>query len=146
VAVFLIRLRLRARRESAEEAAAPVNVREDAAELIRQLEQAGAAIDKKLESHLGELRGLLARVSAASADLDARMRLIEEPDGVYRGSGDTRPDDDAGRAAGRSSPRQTEVLRLGQQGIEPIEIARRTGMTVGEVELVLHLHAGRAEA
>ena len=42
-------------------------------------------------------------------------------------------------AAPQPDPRRAEVLRLAEQGIDLVEIARRTGMDVGAVELVLNL-------
>ncbi len=39
----------------------------------------------------------------------------------------------------RLEPQQGEVLRLHQQGLEMVEIARRLDLTVGEVELTLNL-------
>jgi hypothetical protein len=44
-------------------------------------------------------------------------------------------------AAQLKSPRHVEVLRLHRQGLDSIAIARKLQMDLGEVELVLRLHA-----
>ena len=40
-------------------------------------------------------------------------------------------------------PVHTEIMRLMQQGLDAVEIARRVSMNVGEVELVQNLHSRR---
>jgi len=143
--VFLIRFRFPVRRQdTGEDLSHTLTVRDDSSDMVRQLEQAGDVIDKRIESHMAELRKLLAQVSAASQDLDAKIRHINSSEGLYHGSPGLLSDD-KGEESTTANPQQAEVLRLSGQGVDAIEIARRTGMSMGEVELVLHLHASQSE-
>jgi len=79
----------------------------------------------ELECRLAELEQTLAETQAELIRL--RERLGERAGGPASGAG------------------VREVVRLGAQGLDAEEIARRVGRPVGEVELMLNLH-GRAGA
>ena len=103
--------------------------RRDAEELIAQLERLAADIDERLTERSRRVQDLLAEADARAAEL---RRLCVDP-AVLDGLG---PDAD---------PRRRDVLRLAADRVGPVEIARRTGLTVGEVELMIRLeHAAAA--
>ena len=100
----------------------------DAAELIRQLERLAKDIDARLGERSDRVRELLDEADARAAEL---RRLSVDP-AVLDGLG---PDAD---------PRRRDVLRLAAERLSPVDIARRTGLTVGEVELMIRLEHAAA--
>jgi len=128
-------------RDKAEES--PARVRQDAAALVRQLEEAAERIDRRIDARLGELSKLLAQAEAAAADLDGRLRHIHRPAPDTEGApGGTYQHEEAGLPTGQAALRHAHVMSLKEQGLDALEISRRTGMNLGEVQLVLNLHAG----
>ncbi len=81
----------------------------------------------------GDLEQRIRRLQKLIADADGRIdelrRLAaarEDDAGLYQPDG---PDEQA----------RAEIIRLGRQGLEAVEIARRMDVAVGEVELVINL-------
>ncbi len=90
--------------------------------LMSELEQLALRIDERIELRMSQLRQLL-------TEADERIAQIAEKC----------PEENV------LDPRDRYILRLNAQGVDPIEIARRMQMNVGEVELVVNLHASRLE-
>lgn len=96
----------------------------DVRSMLEELEQLADRIDARLNGKIQHLSDLL---NQAQGKID---RLEELSSRSARDEEDPeRPHDPAGR----------EVLRLWGQGLDPVEIARRMEMDVGEVQLVLRL-------
>jgi len=76
-------------------------------------------------------------------DVLDRMRryqelLAEADQRISRLERRAQTDEPADRPAKRR--RLEDITRLARQGVDPVEIARRTGTDIGEVELALNLH------
>ena len=135
-AVFglLLLVYLKARRASAapphDQAHAAARRLERLAASGAELEELAGRIDQELARRLSELRELLARIDGK---LDQLRRLADRP---AAGDGADAP-------APRESKRQ-EALRLAERGADPVEIARRLDMDVGEVQLLINIkrHGG----
>lgn len=96
----------------------------DADRLIGELEEKYRQIDRRLRERLAELERLLARAEQAAQGIQTPAPERHD-DGA-----DSQP---------RKPSRQEEVLQLSSRGMNEIEIARMTGMDVGQVRLILHL-------
>jgi hypothetical protein len=105
------------------------NLRSDVAELAGQLEDYARQIDQQVVQRLDRLEALLAEADGKEAEL---RRLLEAQ----------------GKAGADGTPRprggDDQVVALAAQGLDSVEIARRLGMEVGEVELMLNLHRSHA--
>jgi hypothetical protein len=97
---------------------------DEAAAMIRQLDRLGRDIDTRIAERAEGLRALLAKADHRIAEL----RRLSDP----------RPGQAADGAP--ADPRQRLILRLAGHRMDPVEIARRVGVDVGEVELVLSLY------
>ena len=86
---------------------------------------------------VAELRGLTAESERKMAErleqLAKRLASIDEEIAQLRRSAAL------ASCSARADPRRREILDLRRQGIDIIEIARRTNLDVGEVELILNL-------
>ena len=127
ILVAAVVLRLYARRQGRAGGTAGTSERgaqvgRDVEELIDQLDRLAADIDRRLEAREQRLRELL-------AEADERIAALRRLEAGPRSAG-------AGPPGGQ---RTEEILRLCRQQLDPVEIARRVGMDVGEVELVLNL-------
>ncbi len=111
-------------------------VHADVHELMGQLDALAGQIDERIELRLGELRQLMAEVDGKIAQGREAIDTHEPPhqSGIPVESHRATID-----------PRHEEILHLKSQGLDTIEIARRTQMNVGEVELVLNLHPARGQ-
>lgn len=95
----------------------------------------------RLRRQLDEIRGVLDEDLAARGDAlwdacrDADRRIAE-----LRRLTDSEPDSSKPSSSVGGGRKGQEILRLSRQGLEPVEIARRMKMPVGEVDLVLRLH------
>jgi len=101
-------------------------LRSDVAELAGQLEDFARLIDKTVDQRLGQLRSLL-------AEADSRIRQLERL--VADASGGQPPPAQAAQA--------DMIIAMAAQGLDSVEIARRLGIDVGQVELTLHLRRAR---
>ena len=90
-------------------------------QLRRELDTAGRRIDNQVELRMGELRRLLDQADLRIAQLRCHDSSSPGPSG-------------AGGAGSKD-----RVLQLSRQGQGPEQIARQTGLDVGEVELILNL-------
>ena len=121
---------------------------------MAQLHRFARDIDRRIEARLAELGDLLARAEeasarlrAATADADQERPPAPEP-APERGE-----EPPAGQALSQESPPAApgavghrEIRDLADQGLSSVEIARRVGRPVGEVELVLSIRrAGTAQ-
>lgn len=93
---------------------------------IRQLERIARRTEERLNSRMDELRRLLAQAERVIARVQAPP-------------GEAPPPDTDVAAPGLLEKQRDHVLRLRLQGLETIDIARRLGLPVGEVELTLKL-------
>jgi hypothetical protein len=103
---------------------APLGIRRlhaDVAELRQRVEAVRTDLTHDLPERLDALQEAVRRADERIAEL-RRLSAPAEPAGGQRG--------------GREGD---EILRLSRQGLEPVEIARRMKMPVGEVNLVLRL-------
>lgn len=106
--------------------------RKDLADLMGQLELAGQKLESRVDSRLQELRKLLAEAAAKAAELESLT--------------DSLPPHLSKRPIRAGKGRSDEVLSLCSQGLDAVEIARRTHMDVGEVELLLRLRRSQQSA
>ena len=96
---------------------------------IRRLDLIARRAQARVKAQVEELRRLLARAERLTGGVPAR-------------ASDAAPSaepEEAPLPAIVQSQRD-QVLRLSLQGLEPIDIARRMSMPIGEVELTLRLH------
>jgi len=132
-----IRLRGRPRARHQQQLPDEAYIRSEIQDMMDQLDRLGERIDQQAEVRVAELRRLLTQADSTIAKLRSMAGQLQ----ISIGQEET---------ASRSpvmppqSPepvgsRTNEVLRLELQGLDAIEIARRTGMTVGEVELIMNL-------
>lgn len=98
---------------------------QELADLMEQLENLALRIEERIDRRLEEVRQECDRATCKIAEL--------------RSLGAPKADSPAPRAPARSA----EALRLHRQGLSAVEIARQTGLDIGEVELVLNLHRPR---
>jgi len=123
--VVVLRQRTRPRRieGNQEEAASPDERMRDLEALADRLERLAARIERDLARQMQETRSLLTETERRTARL--RELLDGHEPGSYESSEETR--------------RKAEVVRLSRQGLDPVEIARRMRLDVGEVELLVRL-------
>ena len=123
---------------------------EDVGRLMDQLNELASRIDRRIESRLEELRRLLAeadkRIAEARLGRERERTTSEGPQPAEPTGAQEAPASEASgqlpeRTASEAVSLQREkILSLKTQGLSAIEIARRMGMDVGEVELVLNLY------
>jgi DNA-directed RNA polymerase specialized sigma24 family protein len=90
--------------------------------------------EERLNGRMDELRRLLAQADAAAA----------RPGGAYVPQDASSPAEQAAPPAILEKQRD-QIFRLRLQGLEPIDIARRMRVPVGEVELTLKLRKAQQE-
>jgi hypothetical protein len=130
------------------------NAGENVHELMEELDQLAGRIDQRIERRMAELKRLLAEADAEIARAEANIARANVRTGPKPPAGGSYEAVDAAPSISRNGPaeplaarderidpRYEEILRLSGQGLDAIEIARRVEMNVGEVELVLNLHA-----
>jgi hypothetical protein len=100
----------------------------DAEELTRRL----AAV---MDDRAARLESLLARAEQAAERIEHALG-VAEPHGAEPRLSETRP------GAAAADPVSHEIYTLADEGMEPVEIARRLEEHVGKVELILALRAG----
>ena len=103
-----------------------------AEELIDELGRLSDDVERRIDGSLSRLQDALARAEAAAAQL-RRERSAAPSDTPA----------DAPSEGGADDGRTADIVRLASQGLDPVEIARRTGVNAGEVELVLNLTRAR---
>jgi hypothetical protein len=91
------------------------SVRSAAEQLIKDLERRAQAVEEKMTA----LEALLAQSTQSTAENAVTAAPVSDEGGL-----DTR---------------YQEVAKLASGGLEPVEIARKTGLSRGEVDLVLSL-------
>jgi hypothetical protein len=99
------------------------------AELADRLEQLSRRLAADLDERTGEMERLLKEADARISEL--RRLSPAAGEGRYEPNGE-------------GDARRAEVRRLCGRGLEPVEIARRMQMDVGEVELMINLSAPSA--
>ncbi len=106
---------------------ARVRLRKSMEELQIKLMEFGRDVEGRLDTRIRTLSELI-------READERIARLEEMKGVRN------------RASGDELPQlHREVHRLADEGLDNIEIARRTSTTPGEVELILGLRRQRGE-
>lgn len=104
----------------------------DAEELTRRL----AAV---MDDRAARLESLLTRAEHAAARLEGALG-IAQPHGSDPAHAEAKP---GARSIGATDdPVNREIYSLADEGLEPVEIARRLEEHVGKVELILALRAG----
>ena len=103
----------------------------DVNELTKRLEQTAQRISARVETQLSQLRQLQQQLEERAAQLATML-------------------DRTGTAGDNYPPlplesQQQEIVRLSRQGIDPVGIARRLELSVGEVELSLNLQRSLAD-
>lgn len=150
---FIVLVTIRRRKRAL--SASPRSVRDQYAELSGSREAAQDAeavmveLDRVARQIQGRLDTQLAKLEHLIHDADARIerlsRLVRTADGEpvvdvwVKGdaSGDAHPLE--------PDPRHAELIRLAEAGLSAADIARRTGQTTGEVELILSLRKIRRD-
>lgn len=126
-----------------EEQGAKRNLEQVMLELDQLSRQIHGRIDTKLarleivirdaDQRIEQLSGLIETIRSevprpgVAADLGASHQTSEDP-------------------SGQEDPRHTEVYRLADRGLSPVDIARTVGRTAGEIELILALRKTKSEA
>jgi hypothetical protein len=106
-----------------------------------------AAWNRDLRNMLAELQDLALRVDRRlNGRMERLSELIDQADRtIHRLEQRCQPGPEALGSHGHRDPACKRVLTLAGQGLDPVEIARRMEMDVGEVQLVLQLQeTGRA--
>jgi hypothetical protein len=103
---------------------------------LRRLQQVASAVERRLEGHVDDLRRFQA-MAQAGGDAPAGT---SSPQDATRSEASPRP------MPHTLEKQRDHVIRLRRQGLEPMDIARRLRMPVGEVELTLTLHDRQAAA
>lgn len=124
----------------------------DTRDLMRQMERLADDVDRRMG-------GALADMQSATADADERIQTLRElsvrtdpevdaPDDelprqeeTYRDGGTDPAETPAPSHAAAASGTHQDVLALSGDGLSSVEIAERLGRPVGEVDLILRLHA-----
>lgn len=138
--LFRALLRERAKRELT-----PADLRaleNAAAEILEQLKQAADEAVAKVDSKIAELRSLCSQMSVLSTE--GNTTATHEPNALLANPGpeqDQNPNETPSTAADETRAR---VFALADQGLDTAEIARQTGIGMGEVELLLDLCARTA--
>ena len=104
---------------------------------IRRLNRIARRAQERVQGQVAELRRLLEKAQRLTGGAAPASANASDPDGPAGPAEDPPP-------AGLQRQRDL-VLRLSLQGLEPIDIARRLDMPVGEVELTLKLHQEEKE-
>jgi TolA-binding protein len=97
---------------------------DDIQELMDNLERLAGRIDERIDRRLAQLDNQLSQADARIAEINQKLQQDEES---------SHPTIRLSQATG------SEIARLGKEGLETVEIARRMRMNVGEVELILSL-------
>jgi len=94
------------------------------------------AVRSAAEALIGDLERRAADAQERMTALEGLLTQMAQPAGA---------DHSASNAVGEASPdaRYAEVTQLASSGLDPADIARQTGLSRGEVELVLSLRARR---
>jgi hypothetical protein len=146
IAVHLkVRIEKRGQARRAEESR-ELAVHADLRELVGRLNEVSEGIEQRLQVRMKELRELLSQV-----DGSVNEGRTEGSDPVGSEAGDRLPepplqtDTATPEVTDRTGVAAThrEIIRLKDQGVDPVEIARRVQMNVGVVELVLNLYPSR---
>lgn len=110
-------------------------------ESIRQRAEARDEIETRVVEALeisqrlaAELDNKAARLERLIADADERIRRLERA--AARGGS---PAAENGEGAGGADPISRQIYALADEGLRPVEIARRLGQHTGKVELILAL-------
>jgi hypothetical protein len=140
--LFRALLRERAKRELT-----PADLRaleSAAAEILEQLKQAADEAVAKVDSKIAELRALCYQIPAFPEE--GRTNAQQEQDAPFANSNsvqDPTPGETPSTAVDETRAR---VFALADQGLDTAEIARQTGIGMGEVELLLDLCSRTAVA
>ena len=103
---------------------------------LRRLQRVARETERRLEGHVDELRRLLSEAEGKAAAGAAG----ESSPGAAPPAPDATPDADKPLLPGILEKQKDLIFRLRLQGLEPVDIARRLHLPVGEVELTLRLH------
>ena len=129
IVVAIVRLHRRSGVEGDE------RIGQDVAELVEQLDRLADHIDARLERR----SAVLERQLAAADERIAELRRLTETPGLIRSVGDESLAISPSESGRDPRGRRAEILRLVRQDVDPVEIASRLHIDVGEVELVVHL-------
>ncbi|MGC9455413.1 MAG: DUF6115 domain-containing protein [Phycisphaerae bacterium] len=125
ILAFLLVRRLRRRPPAAQTSLGMRRLHAEVAELRNRLDEIRAVLSDDLDARSDALKD-------ACREADRRIAELRRLTGSGR-QADAPQSPDCGGREGQ------EIMRLSRQGLEPVEIARRMKMPVGEVDLVLRL-------
>lgn len=116
----------------------------DVRDLMRQLDRLADDIDRRMGGALGDMQ---AAIDQADERIEALHKPTEAPEAPEGGQGPTH-DEPAQHAETHEAtdtpaarPTNLDVLRLSRDGLDSAEIAGQLDRPVGEVDLILRLHA-----
>lgn len=152
IAVALFRKTLQMSRSASADRAnranrAPAQASRDIRELMDELDRCAKRIDAKVETRLEQLNRLVAQADRTIGPGRPGSPAGDRVDGRYIAA--ERDEANAPALAPKNEHIRAdhdEILRLAEQEISAIDIARRKNMNVGEVELILNLHRTRPPA
>jgi hypothetical protein len=119
-----------------------VAIRNDLSQLLDELDRLSRRIDAQIDQRYSALQQAITdadqRISALRILLHAAREGAAEPGPAPSPPGQTPPPADS-----TVDPRARRIYQLADEGLTPVEIARRLEEPAGEVELILNLrHAG----
>ena len=146
----------------------PGRSRETVRDLMRQMNRLAEDIDRRMGGALADMQSVIAqadaRIDTLAESLDRPEQTPPDTDDAHADS-DPRTADDAPQVAAplatddaeqppasiaptapmSASEAHREVLTLSRDGLTPADIAQRLARPVGEVDLILRLHAPAPE-
>ena len=154
-ALILLALILRRSRRRASNGPAAANgsvrrLQQDIRALTRQLGEAAEDLDRRMAERLTQLEELLSSAEARLGSPDSPRRAEGAPGATAPPPPAEAPEEHDTAAGPEDAPVPTgpeRIRQLADQGLSSVQIARRIGRPVGEVELILSIHrAGSSRA
>ncbi len=133
-------------REQYQSLSEQANVTRDIEAVMLELDQLSRQIHGRLDSKIGRLEALLREADERIDQLSRQRRAAaghptldvtldpQHPDGA----------DETAPEGGGVELKRDEVLRLADEGLSAVDIARRLGQNTGEVELILSLRQAKS--
>jgi len=121
-------------------------VKQDMENLLVQLSELARQINAQIDTRFAKLEKVIADADERISTLEALLRRaanLQKIDLVVDEQADHAGEQQSPPAAQQHlDPRYAKIYELADQGLSPIDIARQTGYTTGEVELILNLRGG----
>lgn len=139
--LFVGRLALRPVRRSGAAGMTDLDTMRRLAVRLRRLERVARRTERRLEDHVDELRRLLSQAEAKAAPAGTGDSFRPVAPGAPASPPGARSE---AILPGILEKQRDLIFRLRLQGLEPMDIARRLRLPIGEVELTLKLHDRQA--